>query len=161
MERLGEQSTRMNKLQNDQLKLLRVLKRETGAESLEDLAENEDWRGRAEQLELARGALKQKQARIAELERQLASANDQLGFDADEIRRECEREAKAAFEAQAAALQQLVDEKGRQNAELRERAERQAEKLKRLSVRVAALEQAGASAREGAAKLARKSRLDD
>lgn len=54
-----------------------------------------------------------------------------------------------------------MDEKGRQNAELRERAERQAEKLKRLSVRVAALEQAGATAREGAAKLARKSRLDD
>ena len=30
-----------------------------------------------------------------------------------------------------------------------------------MSVRVAALEQAGASAREGAAKLARKSQLDD
>lgn len=54
-----------------------------------------------------------------------------------------------------------MDERGRQNSELRERAERQAEKLKRLSVRVAALEQAGATAREGASKLARKSRLDD
>lgn len=99
MERLGEQATKLNKLQNDQLKLLRVLKRETGADSLEDLAENENWRGRAEQLELAKAALKTKQTRIAELEHQLASANDQLGFDADEIRRECEKSARAAFEA--------------------------------------------------------------
>lgn len=112
LERFGELNMKMNVLQNDNLKLRRFVQRETGVE-WDRVAQDSEWRGRNERIELMKVSQDKLLARNKELERQVAelSTIQGQGISFDDLSKMKEQEIRQRYLEQLNSYEHIIDEK--------------------------------------------------
>lgn len=111
---------RVNVLQNEQLKMKKIILKETGVD-FEKLGETAEWKGRHETLEYYKMLAVKREDRIKELTEQLQVSQVVEGFDMQKFCLQKEKDIKEKYIDQLNSFQQIIDEKTGMNATLAEK----------------------------------------